>query len=103
MEPTIKKYDENAYETSFDSELISVSGGGDGALELVLKETLFFPEEGGQTPDNGFIECNGLRAAVIDVQIRDDVITHFIRPETGTISDFLSLAPGSPVHVQINW
>ncbi|MBP3451237.1 MAG: hypothetical protein J6J73_00425, partial [Agathobacter sp.] len=37
-------------------------------------QTLFFPEEGGQTPDKGSIDGK----EVLDVQIKDDVITHYL-------------------------
>lgn len=70
---TIKLYDENAYATEFEAKVLACEEAQDG-YRVILDQTLFFPEEGGQTPDKGTINGN----AVIDVQIKDDVITHFV-------------------------
>lgn len=60
--------------------------------DVVLDQTLFFPEEGGQTPDKGTIAGY----PVVDVQIKDEIITHTIAVPileedpgvyTGTVSD----------------
>jgi len=79
---TIKLYDRDAYQTSFGAKVIScekkeyvnASGQLDIIYEVVLDQTLFFPEEGGQTPDKGLL--NGKE--VCDVQIKRDVITHYL-------------------------
>ena len=79
---TKKLYDIDAYETEFEARVIScekVEAGNscDDAKEIygvVLEQTLFFPEEGGQTPDKGSID--GIE--VLDVQIKGDVITHYL-------------------------
>ena len=70
---TIKLYDENAYATEFEAKVLACEEAQEG-YRVILDQTLFFPEEGGQTPDKGTINGN----AVIDVQIKDDVITHFV-------------------------
>lgn len=44
-------------------------------IEVILDQTLFFPEEGGQTPDTGLL--NGY--PVVDVQLDGGVIRHFVR------------------------
>ena len=74
---TKKLYDINAYETTFEAKVVSCAeisstGKENGLFEVILDQTLFFPEEGGQTPDKGNI--NGIE--VLDVQIKDDVIIH---------------------------
>lgn len=75
MTPTIKRYDEHPYDTTFTATVLSVAPGKTRAtLDVILDETLFFPEEGGQTPDRGTLAGY----PVIDVQIRKDVITHTI-------------------------
>ena len=64
MMSTKKLYDIDAYETEFEARVIScekVEAGNscDDAKEIygvVLEQTLFFPEEGGQTPDKGSID-----------------------------------------------
>lgn len=79
---TIKLYDIDAYATEFEAKVLSceqvecVNSCGDmGTMyELILDQTLFFPEEGGQTPDKGTLDG----AEVFDVQITGDVIRHFV-------------------------
>ncbi len=75
---TIKLYDENAYATDFTATVISctpVKHGDQELYELILDRTLFFPEEGGQSPDQGTI--SGVE--ICDVQIKDNVISHFTK------------------------
>lgn len=76
---TIKLYDADAYATRFEARVLSCekSAHYDGAFDVVLDQTLFFPEEGGQTPDKGTIA--GIR--VLDVQIHDEVLVHTIEKE----------------------
>ena len=102
-EKTIKLYDENAYSTEFTAKVLSCEKveEKEGQYRVVLDRTLFFPEEGGQTPDKGAIipfsedeaeafnehgtvplSCGkdeGL--AVLDVQIKSDVIYHTVAVE----------------------
>ena len=78
---TIKLYDEQPYETEFEAAVISCtpSAKKDGAYEVTLDKTLFFPEEGGQTPDKGLLKADGEEEVeVIDVQIKDDIIYHTV-------------------------
>lgn len=69
---TIKLYDDYPYETEFEATVVEVLKNG-----IILDQTLFFPEEGGQCPDMGTI--NGVK--VKDVQIKDEVITHYLKPD----------------------
>lgn len=87
---TNKLYDSDAYLKEFDATVISCQKTESG-FNVVLDQTLFFPEEGGQTPDKGTI--NGIN--VLDVQIsKDGVITH-------TLADKIS--EGESVHGKIDW
>ena len=77
---TIKLYDNDAYATQFEANVLysnETEHNGQTCYEIILDKTLFFPEEGGQTPDKGTI--NGME--VLDVQIKDDIITHYIKAE----------------------
>ena len=71
---TIRLYDKCAYDTDFQGVILeAVPGKKEGTAEVVLDRTLFFPEEGGQTPDRGMLAG----FPVIDVQIsKSRVITH---------------------------
>ena len=79
IEKTICLYDANAYATEFDATVLSCeeaptseTGENTHTYNLILDQTLFFPEQGGQSPDKGNI--NGIQ--VTDVQIHDGVILH---------------------------
>lgn len=95
---TKKLYDIDAYATEFEAEVLSctevayVNSNRDQVIfyEVILNQTLFFPEEGGQTPDKGILG----EAYVHDVQIINDVIKHFV-------SEPLTI--GSNVKGKIDW
>ena len=92
---TVKLYDDAPYETEFDAEVISCAESADGLYDLILNRTLFFPEEGGQSPDQGSIFTSDTGIDVLDVQIDG---THTI---THKIDAFI--APGTQVHGMIDW
>ena len=93
---TIKLYDDRPYDLSFTGEIIYAGPMKEGTRELVLDRTLFFPEEGGQSPDQGMLaDCR-----VTDVQIRDGVIIHTVR---GSRERLEVLEPGCPVRGELDW
>ena len=104
-----KLYDEDAYRTEFDAEVIATAAARDGAVWVTLSQTCFFPEEGGQSPDRGTI--NGL--AVVDVQISGDTIRHKVMlpadgdseaaGEGGSTAGGDGLVEGESVHGRIDW
>ena len=59
---------------------------------LVLDQTAFFPEEGGQTADKGTIDGQ----EVLDVQIKNDVIYHLINPDR-------EFVPGQTITGHVDW
>ncbi len=102
---TRKLYDIDAYMTKFEGKVIACEEVGDvsgkdngsegntdvqGCYKVILDQTLFFPEEGGQTPDKGTI--NGI--AVTDVQIKGDEIIHYLEAP---------LEVGETVTGEIDW
>ena len=78
---TKKLYDYDAYATEFDAKVLSCEKierkQQDGSVQtlyaVILDQTLFFPEEGGQTPDKGTLGD----VEIVDVQIQKDGITHY--------------------------
>ena len=68
---TEKLYYNDAYQKEFTATVLSVTER-DGEYEVVLDRTAFFPEEGGQYADRGYIG----EARVSDVSERGGVIYH---------------------------
>lgn len=95
---TKKLYDIDAYATEFEALVLSceevewVTTGGDTGVsyQVILDQTLFFPEEGGQTSDIGRLGD----AEVFHAIIKDDVIMHWCN---------LRLQVGETVTGEINW
>lgn len=71
---TEKLYDYDAYAVKFEAKVLECIQEKD-LYKVILDKTLFFPEEGGQSPDKGTLNGN----EVLDVRIKDDVITHYLR------------------------
>ncbi len=86
-------YDTFPYDTVFEAKVISCTEVASG-YEIELDQTLFFPEQGGQTPDRGFLSAGAEKLEVTDVQIRDGIIYHMVAD---------AIAIGSHVRGCIDW
>lgn len=86
---TKRLYDENSYIKEFEARVLSCEEGKNG-YEVVLDETAFFLEGGGQPADQGFL--NDVR--VTDVRDKKDYVLHICTQY---------LEPGSLVHGRIDW
>ena len=86
---TKKLYYNDAYINKFDATVLSCEEVKNG-YAIILDETAFFPEGGGQKSDEGFI--NGI--AVNDVQEVDGNIYHYTSK---------SIEIGSKVSCSVNW
>lgn len=90
---TVRLYDRDAYARVFEATVIScqeITKEDRRLYEVVLDQTLFFPEEGGQSPDKGVI--NDIQ--VTDVQINNEIITHYLES---------AISAGSKVMGRIDW
>ena len=90
---TEKLYDADAYALDFTAAVLScneVVRQQKKLYEVILDRTLFFPEEGGQTPDTGTLSD----IPVKDVQIHAGVISHMLSEP---------LLTGQQVNGRINW
>lgn len=88
---TRKLYYEDQYLRKFTAVVEDVCESG-GKTAVVLDQTAFFPEGGGQSSDRGRIGD----AHVVDVQIKDGVIYHFISGKT-------ALRQGDKAECEIDW
>lgn len=86
---TQKLYDLNGELKTFEATVLSCEPG-DGVFNVVLDQTAFFPEGGGQPADTGTL--NGV--AVLDVQETPRGIVHYTAGE---------LAAGVKVQGEIDW
>lgn len=102
---TEKIYDENPRLLTFEAKVLSCTPAGKKGFDIVLDRTAFFPEGGGQKCDRGSFRLPAGTASpsadtsaqsipVLDVQIEEDIIHHFISEP---------LAEGSTVSGQIDW
>jgi len=90
---TVALYDSDSFAKDFTGKVISceeVLCNGNTAYKIVLNNTLFFPEQGGQTSDIGLLDGH----QVFDVQIENDIIYHYCN------HGFLI---GEEVHGVIDW
>lgn len=86
---TKRLYDADAYLKEFDAVVLSCTEGKAG-YEVILDETAFFPEGGGQPADMGWLD--GSR--VSDVRDKKEYVLHICDKP---------LEPGSRVHGKIDW
>jgi alanyl-tRNA synthetase len=76
LPPTVRLYDEPLL-LAFESEILDVRSFGDRP-SLVLAESAFYPEGGGQPGDRGALVVDGLTLAVVDVQVDDGGVVHHL-------------------------
>lgn len=87
---TVKLYDEHPYDTTFHATIQDIQY--DKNITLILDQTLFFPEEGGQCADSGTIDGY----EVIDVQISKGIIKHILKGH-------VKLEIGNEIQGEIDW
>ncbi len=71
---TEKLYYTDSYIKEFDAKVLFVSECDKG-YDIVLDKTAFFPEEGGQYSDTGYIDS----AKIFDVKEKDGIIHHYAK------------------------
>ncbi|UCE44505.1 MAG: alanine--tRNA ligase [Candidatus Bathyarchaeota archaeon] len=68
-------YYEDPYQTEFEAKVLRVSD----VKNVVLSETAFYPEGGGQPADKGYLEFAEEQSEVVDVQKIGKVIIHAVK------------------------
>jgi alanyl-tRNA synthetase len=89
--PTRMLYYEDAYIKEFEAQVLKVIG----EKYVVLDQTAFYPEGGGQPADLGTLKFNGTIADVVDVQKVGNVIVHIVKGQT--------LKEGNRITGSIDW
>ena len=91
---TTRLFDKDPYLKSFDARIVSCAGSEDpkraGLYEIILDQTAFYPEGGGQAGDTGMLG----ETVVTDTQERGGEIIHFTNAP---------LAVGNTVTGTIDW
>jgi Ser-tRNA(Ala) deacylase AlaX len=80
MNSTEKLYWADAHATSFETRG-AVPGTHGGKPSVVLAQTMFYPEGGGQLGDLGTLALGGRVLRVSDTQVEDGIIHHLIEGE----------------------
>lgn len=92
---TKKLYLDDTY--AFDFQALIQSGGNDEkGVFILLDQTAFYPQGGGQPSDHGLIKSECFEWTVIHVAQRGDDIRHYVTSQTDEIPE------GSKVYCQIN-
>lgn len=82
------------YKKEIEAEVLSCNTVKKG-FEVILSDTCFYPEGGGQPSDRGFLEYNGSKQKVIDVQRdKEERVVHLVGEE---------IPAGTLVHGVIDW
>ena len=72
---TDRLYYEDQNRMEFEAMVLDVFERGD-QYDVVLDQTMFYPEGGGQPADHGTLSTDDLTATVLDVQLVGDVVVH---------------------------
>ncbi len=62
----------------FTATVESCMQGKDGMFEVILDQTAFFPEGGGQYADTGVLLVGEKEVKVVDVQEKNEIVTHYV-------------------------
>ena len=82
-------YDNDSFQKNFEATVISCTPADEG-YKIILDQTVFFPEQGGQTSDIGILGDG----KVTDVQIENDEIVHYTN---------IAYTVGMTVQGEIDW
>ena len=80
MNPTEKLYWSDALATAFDAQGASLGEHG-GRPSIIVGQTLFYPEGGGQLGDSGTLAIGAHAVRIADTQVTGGVIHHVIDGE----------------------
>ncbi|WP_277542572.1 alanine--tRNA ligase [Haloarcula laminariae] len=80
---TDRLYYEDQQRMEFEAVVLEVFDRDDDRYDVVLDQTMFYPEGGGQPPDHGHLTTDDNTVEVEDVQRYDGVILHTVDGDPG--------------------
>jgi len=81
---TERLYYDDQERTEFEAMVLDSFEREDGGYDVVLDQTLFYPEGGGQPADTGSLSTDDVTVHVEDVKRKGDVIVHHADGDPGT-------------------
>jgi alanyl-tRNA synthetase len=93
MPETVLRFYEDEYKREFEAKVLHSKD-----KQIILDETYFYPEGGGQPGDEGTITADGKTVRVLDVQKSAGVVVHNV--ETNELD---KLSKGTKVKCTIDW
>ncbi|MDS0282363.1 alanine--tRNA ligase [Haloarcula onubensis] len=80
---TDRLYYEDQQRMEFEAVVLEVFDRDDDRFDVVLDQTMFYPEGGGQPPDYGHLATDDVTVEVSDVQRHDGVVLHTTEADPG--------------------
>lgn len=96
MGPTRLLYLEDMHRLEAEAAVQVVLDLDDGRTAVLLDQTVFYPQGGGQPSDMGVLEAADARFEVQDVRLREGIVYHIGRFETGRFE------PGQTVRLRVD-
>ena len=93
-------YEKNSYITECVTTVTACEERADG-IYIMLEDTIFFPEEGGQYADTGFITYNDIRVDVLDGRLLTNATTDVNMIISYKVSDTIPV--GTQVTCHLDW
>ncbi|MGQ4913154.1 MAG: alanyl-tRNA editing protein [Candidatus Asgardarchaeia archaeon] len=88
---------DDAYIKEFSTKIKHIEKYKNNEYAIVLKETIFHPQSGGQICDTGVIESDNTVGTVVDVHEKDGEIFHVVKMKRGLFHK------GDTVKCKLNW
>lgn len=85
-----KLFYEDTHILDFEAKVLDCQPYKQGGFQVVLDQTAFFPEEGGQAADTGVLDGQ----EIVDVRIKEDIIYHIVKEP---------IEVGATVNGHVNW
>jgi Ser-tRNA(Ala) deacylase AlaX len=86
----------DSYKFEDESQVVAIRMAPEGPTAVVLNQTIFYPQGGGQPCDRGTIQSNLAKFEVVDVRIAEGLVYHYGKFESGHFT------PGEHVRLSVD-